>query len=132
MSLSDTAEYWWDIKNKPYKHTFTHIKGVDCGHYHVCETKLMDSIDCYACLELIKNDPQIKELVETANANELLQRKNNEENKKKQYRDKLLRKHRNNPKCSCGFPFVKRVNHKSRNNFWGCSNYPKCKQTKSI
>ena len=35
-------------------------------------------------------------------------------------------------KCSCGCPWTIRKNRSSNQEFLGCSNYPKCKNTKSI
>lgn len=56
MSLSDTAEYWWDIKkvNNFSKKVFTHAKGCQCGHYHVCETNYISEIDCHACIKIFE------------------------------------------------------------------------------
>ena len=56
MSLSDTAEYWNDVKaNRGYsgKNFFLHAKGCQCGHFHVMETRYLNEIDCYACLKII-------------------------------------------------------------------------------
>ena len=132
MCLSDTAEYWWDIKNKQYKHTFTHIKGIDCGHYHVYETEVLDNIDCYACKKLISDDLELKERLRIINDEFLLKEEKKKLNKLKQAKENSVRKNRKNPICSCGYVFVKRTNHKNRNEFWGCFNYPSCKNTKSI
>lgn len=37
MALTDTTEYWWDIKrNYPYTGPdYNHIPGYDCGHRHL-------------------------------------------------------------------------------------------------
>lgn len=54
MSLPDGAEYWWDVKaNHNKKHVFMHKKGLDCGHFHVLETKKTKWVDCHACLALM-------------------------------------------------------------------------------
>lgn len=62
MSLPDTAEYWDDIKNRRRypRHVFTHLKGVDCGHYHIKESIDGREIDCKACRKIIKN--KVKEI----------------------------------------------------------------------
>lgn len=65
MSLSDTAEYWQDVKKyRENKKVFIHIKNIDCGHYHVIESKNLEDIDCYACKKIIENDPILKEKLE--------------------------------------------------------------------
>lgn len=88
MALSDTAEYWWDVKgNKGYfpNRNFTHIKGADCGHYHVHESNELDEIDCHACKRLIEGDENLKELLLKNNGNR--QRKaENKRKKKKGYK----------------------------------------------
>lgn len=38
-------------KNKPI---FNHFKGLKCEHYHVSETKDKKSVDCPACLRILK------------------------------------------------------------------------------
>lgn len=122
--MTDTAEYWNDIKSafSNSKHVFTHAKGFDCGHFHVHETSLIESVDCYACLEKM---PESMKIEFTANS----------ENKKKQklHWDKVnsIKKRPNNPVCNCGYGMVSRTNGKGEK-FFGCSQYPKCKCTKSI
>lgn len=60
--MTDTAEYWNDVKgNWRHKTVFIHIKGFDCGHYHVQESKKLDQVDCYACLKHIDDDPELKD-----------------------------------------------------------------------
>jgi len=61
MSLPDTAEYWQDVKSSSSnKHVFTHIKGKDCGHFHVTESNELSEIDCYACKKIIESDQELK------------------------------------------------------------------------
>jgi len=67
MALTDTAEYWQDVKNRPIKHIFTHIKGKDCGHYHVAESDELNSIDCFACKKIIEEDIELKAQLESNN-----------------------------------------------------------------
>lgn len=112
MSLPDSAEYWWDVKgyNRPSKHIFTHIEGIECGHYHVYETKDVSEIDCHACKKVLVEMPEIKEQLMV-------------ENEKEKYP---------NGRCSCGAAFTKRKNKSNGNEFLGCSRYPKCKNTKTL
>ena len=68
MSLSDTAEYWQDVKKgSSSKYVFTHIKGKDCGHYHVAESKELDEIDCHSCKKIIESDEELKSQLEKNN-----------------------------------------------------------------
>ena len=67
MSLPDTAEYWWNVKKHVVKHIFIHIKGKDCGHFHVAESNELDEIDCHACKKIIENDPELRLLLEKNN-----------------------------------------------------------------
>lgn len=67
MSLPDTAEYWWDVKKHVVKHIFIHIKGKECGHFHVAESNELDEIDCHACKKIIESDPELRLLLEKNN-----------------------------------------------------------------
>jgi len=67
MSLSDTAEYWHDVKKPFYKFTFTHIKGIDCGHSHRCESDELNDINCHACKNILENDQELKLKLESNN-----------------------------------------------------------------
>ena len=115
MSLSDTAEYWWDVKKHLTKkrHSFIHIKGYDCGHFHVVETKNLIQVDCYACLKHIENTPQLKERID--------QMKQASEARKYKF-----------GKCECGSAMCERKNKLTKEVFLGCTDYPKCKKTKKI
>jgi hypothetical protein len=57
MALTDTTEYWWDVKrNHPYTGPdYSHIPGYDCGHRHLYEAKKLGDVNCKSCLEAIKN-----------------------------------------------------------------------------
>jgi hypothetical protein len=75
MSLPDTVEYWWDVKkhfSNP-KRVFTHAPGLECGHFHVSESKELDEIDCHACKKLIEQDPILKQRLEQNNGKRYLQ-----------------------------------------------------------
>jgi len=67
MSLPDGAEYWNDVKKPSNKHIFTHVKGLDCGHFHVTESNELNEIDCHACKKLIENDLELKSRLEKNN-----------------------------------------------------------------
>ena len=61
MALTDTKEYWDDVKSSFNKRIFTHIKGIDCGHYHVAHSDELQDIDCFACKKIIDNDDALKQ-----------------------------------------------------------------------
>lgn len=122
--MTDTAEYWNDIKasfNNIPKHKFTHAKGFDCGHFHVYESKNIDQIDCYACIEKMPSELKSEFILHT---------KNKENQRIEKIKNKWLEKYPNNPVCECGFVMLKRSGKNGE--FFGCSQYPKCKCTKSI
>lgn len=56
MCMSDTAEYWWDIKsNYPYAGpNYWHIPDAVCGHRHLFEAQKLGDVNCINCLKLIK------------------------------------------------------------------------------
>lgn len=117
MSLSDTAEYWNDVKSSfgRFKPIYTHAKNCQCGHYHVAETKMYREVDCNACKKVIAEMGNIFEL----------------NMKTKKEADELVRLDRIKRKCECGGHFHDRVNKSSGEKFFGCNRYPKCKKTKS-
>lgn len=78
MSLPDAAEYWQDVKKQNNKHVFTHIKGKECGHFHVTESNELNEIDCYACKKIIESDNKLKLELERNNG----KRYNKHRNKK--------------------------------------------------
>lgn len=113
MTMSDTAEYWWDVKKRVSRTpAFTHIKGYNCGHFHVHETKNIKHVDCHACIKMIKSNPEL-----SSKLDQLL----------KQEEDHKFRF----GKCECGSPMRKRKNKATNQVFLGCTEYPKCKKTKS-
>jgi hypothetical protein len=128
MSLPDTAEYWWGVKGydrKPYmgKH-FVHIPNSICGHIDTMTdntdtSPYLNDINCYACLELIKQNGNIYNLKEG-----ISKRQQSVIDKEKH----LFRF----GKCECGSPMCERTNKANGQKFLGCTNYPKCKNTKPI
>ena len=126
MALSDTAEYWLDVKSHhPYmgRH-FIHIPRSTCGHINhhtgnVDTSEYLNDINCFACLDLIKQNGNIYNLKEVIS--------------KRQQREIDREKHKFRFwKCECGSPMCERVNKKTGEKFLGCLQYPKCKKTKSI
>ena len=45
---------------------------------------------------------------------------------------RLLLKFVGNPICSCNYPMVVRKNSINGQNFWGCTRFPSCRNTKRI
>lgn len=109
--MTDTAEYWWDVKRQVNKKVFIHIKGFDCGHFHVRETNKLTQVNCYACLQEIKNNKHLTRQLD---------------NQKAQIEANRFKY----GKCDCGKPMCVRINKTSKETFLGCTNYPKCKNTK--
>lgn len=109
MCLPDTAEYWWDVKGasqrRKDKHVFTHKKGLECGHFHVYESKKIKQVDCHACIKILKETIH--------NYDEVM----------------------NPPPpyglCKCGGELRLKKNTKTKELFLGCSNFPKCRYTTS-
>lgn len=129
MSMSDTAEYWNDIKRPYTGPDYYHIPGAECGHRHLYEAKYIDQVNCKGCLQLLKDG-----IAHTLKSAE--QHKKDDDNKEKSrvgnIKKQWLKKYPNNPVCACGFVMIERVNRFDGNKFWGCSNYPNCKNTKSL
>jgi len=128
MALSDTAEYWQDIKSHyPYMgREFYHIPMADCGHRHLHEAKRIGDVNCFSCLKLIEEgfDPKLPE------------GKTDFRSKGQKKRDRSAEASRIERerlgKCSCGCQRVMRFNTLKQRYFLGCSNYPKCKTTSPI
>jgi len=94
MALSDTAEYWQDVKAfKGWfpKHKFIHIKGVKCGHYHVIESNELDEIDCKACKKIIESDEELKQKLTLNNGKRLKKIKSKLKNKKGYKLDSIIK-----------------------------------------
>jgi len=127
MSLPDTAEYWWDIKNRPCRipnKTMVHIPQSECRHFNSITgntriSKYLNDITCYECLSMLKASGNIYNLIEGTSP-----RQQSEIDKEK-HRFRF-------GKCICGSPLCERINKSTQHKFLGCTNYPKCKNTKSI
>ena len=126
MSLPDSAEYWWDVKNNyPYTGTqFYHIPNADCGHRHLHEAKKLGNVNCYACLELIKNGYEhgLEEGIYLTNS----------ERKQKREERRIDEFNKIHGLCSCGSRWQIRTNKKTGQQFLGCLQYPKCNNTKQL
>ena len=120
MCLSDTAEYWWDVKAHYNRNVpnYYHIPGYKCGHHHYFEAKYVDEVNCKACKKALEEGIQHT-------------LKSEEEHNK--IWDGWWKKYPTNPECpKCGFPLIKRVNKITKKEFWGCCQFPNCKSTKEI
>lgn len=126
MCLSDTAEYWFDVKNRmPYNgRHFTHIPNSTCGHIkretgNTDVSEYINDINCFACLKLIEQNGNVYGLKNGIS--------------KRQQREIDKEKHRFRfGKCDCGSPMTIRRNRTDNKEFLGCLSYPKCKKTKNI
>lgn len=127
MSISDTAEYWHDVKRKTNNRLpYVHVKDYDCGHFHVIDSRNLFEVDCPACRRHIDN---CLELVSA----EKQQKHDYEQNKINKAKKKWKQSYPSNPECpKCGFVMIKRINHKSGLKFFGCCQYPKCDSTMKI
>jgi hypothetical protein len=131
MSLPDTAEYWDDIKRSSgyTGPTYYHIPGYECGRKHWYEAKYIDQVNCTECKLALRNG-----YTHTLKSAE--QHRADDERKKRKILKKRIRKsikdRPDNPVCSCGFAMIKRKNTKNGTEFYGCSNFPICKNTVSL
>ena len=134
MSMSDTAEYWADVKaHRPIYSgkNFKHIPDKKCSHYkpitgNTSTTPYIDDINCYECIERIKNG--FRDGLIEGKAHETYYMSNRERkafNSAKVFNEKY-------GKCSCGSHWTIRINKTNNKEFLGCSNYPHCKNTKTI
>ena len=132
--MTDTAEYWQDVKKKSayVGVQYSHIPDIDCGHRHLHETSIIKNINCNACKKLLTpeiikvlNDASVKEI---ANKDRALMRR---EKKARSKRKKRIIKLNLIP-CICTHSMAIRTNHMTNEQFYGCTNYPVCKHTKSI
>jgi ssDNA-binding Zn-finger/Zn-ribbon topoisomerase 1 len=125
MALTDTAEYWWDIKNRtPYLgRDFVHIPNSTCGHIkketrNTDTSEYLNDINCYACLKLIEENGNVYGLKEGISKRQ----------------QSAIDKEKNRfrfGKCECGSPMCERKNSKTGEKFLGCLQYPKCKKTRN-
>lgn len=125
MCLSDTAEYWWREPKMPYSGMhFVHIPNSTCGHIrketgNTDTSEYLNDINCFACLELIKQNGNIYNLKEG------LSKREQSKIDKEKHRFRF-------GKCTCGSPMQERRNKITGQKFLGCIQYPRCKNTKSL
>lgn len=111
-----------------------HGKGIDCGAEHIIESEFKKDITCPKCIlskafNKLKRGKQ-KTYFQKIKERQTKQKKINEHRKQKL--KAFIEANPNNPKCElCCYPMVLRVNHKDNSQFWGCYNYPVCKNTKA-
>lgn len=123
--MSDTAEYWFDKNSRSVymgRH-FYHIPGANCGHTHYAEAKQLGNVNCFACLELIKNGYE-----HGLKPGKYL---THGEKKRRVQQSRQAEFDKVNGKCSCGSRWTLRTNKITNEQFLGCLQYPKCKNTKS-
>lgn len=131
--MSDTAEYWWGVKNRsPYMgKEFKHHPKYACSHIrpvtgNTVTTPYINDINCYECIEEIKRG-NIEGLIEGKAPEDFYLTKSGKKafRKQKAFNDKY-------GFCPCGSTWTIRKNSKNNTEFLGCLQYPKCKNTKSI
>jgi ssDNA-binding Zn-finger/Zn-ribbon topoisomerase 1 len=123
MALTDTAEYWNDVKNN-YPYTgpnYFHVTGFECGHRHMFIAKKLGDVNCRGCLKLIEqgNDPKLPpgKTLSTGEKKHLAWEKQQEE---------LY------GRCECGSLRTIRMNKLTSKKFLACQSYPKCKKTTNL
>ena len=124
MCMSDTAEdfFYHNYPKEVYtgRH-FVHIPNSTCGHIrpwtgNYDTSEYVNDINCFACLELIKQNGNVYGLKEGTSKRE--QSKIDKEKHRFRF-----------GKCECGSPLCERINKQTKIKFLGCINYPKCKKT---
>jgi len=131
--MSDTAEYWWDIKDHHVYMgpTFRHHPVHRCSHYNphsgnVLTTPYIEDINCYECKEWIKNNGTDGLLEGKASPDFYMTKTAGKKWRKDQEEIKRI------GRCPCGSRWVERTNKATGERFFGCLRYPKCKNTKPI
>lgn len=140
MSMSDTAEYWWDVKAKRHYHgpTFRHAHGYDCSHLKWCNnrvTKYLLDVNCHECVKAI-GEGLVQGLLE-GNEPPHKTRKKKKNKKTKALEQTIVNapspptvNYGSCPKCGSGWR--ERTNSKTGEKFLGCSKYPNCKTSKPL
>ncbi len=134
--MSDTAEYWWDVKSKGFGYSgknFRHNPNHKCSHYNPSSgntetTIYLNDINCYECLKNIKNGIASTEGLKEGDSPEdfyMSKRQKKAYNKQKAFNETY-------GLCKCGSSMQIRTNKSNNQSFLGCIQYPKCKYTKSL
>lgn len=129
MALSDTAEYWNDIRNSSNRYHPTHASVNTCHLQGGTISNVPDQIDCYYCKKLMTAESL--ETMAKLETNHLRNRETAARQKRSKIKKKWLNKYPHNQVCVCGFPMLERTNTKDGSNFLGCCQYPKCKHTQN-
>lgn len=130
MSLTDTAEYWQDVKAfRPYRGytPIYHIPHADCGHSHRHVAILLGDVTCKDCLKMISEgyEHQLQEGKTDF--------RSKGEKKRDRQRERAKLEHEQYGKCGhCDGFLQRRLNSMTKTFFLGCENYPKCKYTKQL
>jgi len=130
MSLPDGAEYWQDIKASSNRYHPTHASINVCHLTNGSTSNLPEHIDCHYCKKLMT--PESIADMAKLESNRIRNLEHRTRQKRKKIKDGWLKKYPNNPICECGFPMLERTNRKDQTKFFGCCQYPICKNTKSI
>lgn len=125
MCLSDTAEYWNDIKSSSNRYHPTHASVARCHLSNGTVSNNPDDVDCWYCKKLMTDEVKAEMLKK--HENNLRNRARSEKHKQEKKAKKL-----GQGICTCGKAMIKRQNSKDKTYFKGCTNYPICKHTEPI
>lgn len=135
MSLPDMAEAWWK-DHTYYGYTgphFYHHPNKLCSHYrpqtgNIDTTPYINDINCHECKSKIESGEFSKNELKLEDSPETYYMSHGE--RKKYNKQKAF----NNlhGKCSCGSIWTIRKNKTTNQEFLGCLQYPKCKNTKKL
>jgi hypothetical protein len=129
-----------------------HGKGIHCPHNKGFSIEVIKAgdIDCLACKHILRNDPEAKEAFDKLIVDEKNRLKSlmKPESYKKSWQQKKREaakvrsvervtigdfySHSVPPCPKCKKAMIKRVNTAKNTQFWGCTQYPKCKGTRNI
>ena len=137
MSLPDGAEYWWDVKNRrTYTgRLFRHHPNYKCSHIrpetgNTCTTPYIDDINCFECIEQIKNGNVVGLIAGKAPETFYMSKTAAKKHRKQKNMDAAFKEKYG--VCPCGRSWRIRKNTHTGQEFLGCANFPTCRNTKSI
>lgn len=118
--MSDTAEYWRDIKsNSSYLGPdYFHIPDAKCGYRHLFVAKKLGDVNCKGCLKLIAEGyvPNLPEGKTLSKAEKI----------------SLAQRALYGTCKFCGSILVLRYNPAKGKQFLGCSQFPRCNHTEPL
>lgn len=133
--MSDTAEYWWGVKNRTLYtgKDFRHHPNKLCTHYNpitgnVAVTPYIKDINCYECKSKIESGEFSKDELKFEDSPEDYYMTNSGKKRFKKQKE-FNEKH---GICPCGCIWQIKTNTKTKQQFLGCVNYPKCTNTKPL